>query len=46
MPIIAFSNITFYDNLKNEYENSNIRELTDEEKEKVNKRLIDIIEID
>ena len=31
---------------KNEYENNNIRELTPEEKEKVNKNLIDVIEVD
>lgn len=31
---------------KNEYENSNIRELTKEEKEKVNKNLVDVIEVD
>ena len=31
---------------KHEYENSNIRELTPEEKEKVNKNLVDVIEVD
>ena len=31
---------------KNEYENNNIRELTSEEREKVNKNLVDVIEID
>ncbi|EKY22788.1 hypothetical protein [Clostridium celatum] len=31
---------------KNEYENSNIRELTPEEKEKVNKKLVDELEIE
>ena len=31
---------------KHEYENSNIRELTLEEKEKVNKNLVDVIEVD
>ncbi|MDU3299714.1 MAG: protein rep, partial [Clostridioides difficile] len=31
---------------KNEYENSNIRELTEEEKKKVNKNLVDVIEVD
>ena len=31
---------------KNEYENNKIRELTEEEKEKVNKNLIDVIEVD
>ncbi|MBS6504238.1 MAG: replication initiation protein [Clostridium sp.] len=31
---------------KNEYENNKIRELTEEEKKKVNKNLIDIIEVD
>jgi len=30
---------------KNEYENNNIRELSEEEKEKVNKRLIDVIDV-
>lgn len=31
---------------KNEYENNDIRELTEEEKKKVNKNLIDVIEAD
>ena len=43
---IEYVYMMFYLWAKHEYENSNIRELTPEEKEKVNKNLVDVIEVD
>jgi plasmid rolling circle replication initiator protein Rep len=43
---IEYVYMMFYLWSKSEYENNNIRELTPEEKEKVNKKLVDVIEVD
>lgn len=43
---IEYVYMMFYLWSKSEYENNNIRELTQEEKEKVNKKLVDVIEVD
>lgn len=43
---IEYAYMFNYNWLKNKYDNSNIRELTEEEKQKFNKKLIDEIEVD
>ncbi|VDG72512.1 Uncharacterised protein [Clostridium carnis] len=43
---IEYAYMLNYNWLKNKYDNSNIRELTEEEKQKFNKKLIDEIEVD
>lgn len=43
---IEYTYMLYYNWYKKEYENTNIRELTEEEKQKFNKNLINEIEID
>lgn len=43
---IEYAYMVSYNWLKNKYDNSNIRELTEEEKQKYNKNLFDEIEVD
>lgn len=44
--MIEYAHMVNYNWFKNKYDNSNIMELTEEEKQEYNKNLIDEIEVD